>query len=171
MMPRCRPYLSQPTRCRALAAILLLWLACLPSAWALDVTLQAGYIPAAPPGAKVLAGYMTLHNRSTQPISLTVASSEAFQRVELHRSMRQGGTVRMVQLGRIEIPAQGALEFKPGGYHLMLIGPRHPLNPGTAVPIILRFDNGATLSGRLMVQAAHIPGQRPTHPLPPGQQH
>lgn len=168
MMPKTRARLSWPTRRRSLAAACMLWFVCLSSAWALDVALKAGYIPAAPSGAKVLAGYMTLHNRSTQPIFLTEASSEAFERVELHRSIRQGGMVRMTQLGRIEIPAQGALEFKPGDYHLMLIGPRRPLSPGTMVPILLRFDNGAALSGRLMVQAAHLPGQRPDHHSPPG---
>ena len=164
---RTRP--SQTTRRQAIAAaVCLLGLSWLSSTLAADVELKAGYIPAAPSSAKVLAGYMTLHNRTAQPIALTGASSTAFQRIELHRSVRQGSMVRMEQLGRIEIPAQGALEFKQGGHHLMLIGPRHPLSPGQAVPVVLQFDNGNTISSQLMVQAIHLPGQHPAQHQHPG---
>ena len=169
MMPESRPRPSRIIRRQAIAAVVcLLGLSWLSSALATDVELKAGYIPAAPSSAKVLAGYMTLHNRTTQPIALTGASSAAFERIELHRSVRQGSMVRMEQLGRIEIPAQGALEFKPGGYHLMLIGPRHPLSPGQAVPVVLQFDNGKTISSQLMAQAVHLPGQHPSQHQHPG---
>lgn len=167
MMPdESRTHPLRAARCQTIAAALvMLGLSCLSRAMAADVELKAGTIPAAPSSAKVLAGYMTLHNRTTQPIILTGASSAAFERIELHRSVRQGSMVRMEQLGRIEIPAQGALEFKPGGYHLMLIGPRQPMSPGQAVPVVLQFDNGKTISSQLMVQATHLPGQRPAqHP-------
>ena len=169
MMSESHTHPSRTTRRQAsAAAVCLLGLCWLCSALAADVELKAGYIPAAPSSAKVLAGYMTLHNRTTQPIALTGASSAAFERIELHRSVRQGSMVRMEQLGRIEIPAQGALEFKPGGYHLMLIGPHQPLSPGQAAPVVLQFDNGKTIGGQLMVQAVHLPGQRPSQHQHPG---
>jgi copper(I)-binding protein len=53
----------------------------------------------------------------------------------------------------VEVPAGGKAEFKPGGLHLMLIGPKKPLEMGGVVPIRLTFRSGATLDVQAMVMA------------------
>jgi copper(I)-binding protein len=61
-------------------------------------------------------------------------------------------TMRPVE-GGLEIPAGGAVELKPGGLHLMLIGLKAPLSEGGNVPLTLVFDNGMRVDAALSVRA------------------
>jgi len=40
----------------------------------------------------------------------------------------------------IEIAADGRVEFKPGGLHIMLIGLKRSLNPGSRFELVLEFE-------------------------------
>jgi copper(I)-binding protein len=51
--------------------------------------------------------------------------------------------MRMRQVERIEVPAAGRVELKPGGLHVMLIGLERPLQEDEVVPITLRFADGS----------------------------
>jgi len=48
--------------------------------------------------------------------------------------------MRMVDGGRIEIPAGGTVIMEPGGLHLMLINLTEPLEAGAAYPLTLKFE-------------------------------
>jgi copper(I)-binding protein len=78
----------------------------------------------------------------------------AAERVEVHNMSMDGGvmTMRPVE-GGLEIPAGGAVELKPGGLHLMLIGLKAPLTEGGSVPLTLVFDNGERIDAPLGVRA------------------
>ena len=45
--------------------------------------------------------------------------------------------------GGLSIPAKGAVELGPGGYHLMLTNPASTLKAGETVVLALRFKNSA----------------------------
>ena len=57
--------------------------------------------------------------------------------------------MRPVPGQRLEIPARGAVELKPGGLHLMLIGLKQQLKPGDKIEVTLSFEK----SGDKTVQA------------------
>ena len=103
------------------------------------------WIREAPPGAAALAGYMTVMNHGDQPRMLVGASSPAFGKVMLHRTVMEEGMAKMVHQHMVEIPAKGSLTFEPNGYHLMLMKPRQQLKAGDKVDITLEFKNGDTL--------------------------
>ena len=44
----------------------------------------------------------------------------------------------MVQ--KLEIPAGGIVELKPGGPHILLVGLRRQIRKGEAIPITLTFE-------------------------------
>lgn len=94
------------------------------------------WIRSAPPGAP-MAGYLELRNPGDQPLRCDGASSEAFDSVELHRSVVQDGMSRMLHGQVAELPPGGRLRFEPGGYHLMLFGARQPLANGDSAVILL----------------------------------
>jgi copper(I)-binding protein len=107
------------------------------------IMVQGPWVQEAPPTAKVNAGYMVLENHSGQAQVLTGASSPAFERVELHSTEISGGMARMVRQESIEIPAHGSFEFKPGGYHFMLINAKHAPQAGGKVQLMLTFADGS----------------------------
>lgn len=96
-------------------------------------------------------GYMTLKNASAQPLILIGASSVACRMLMLHRSERQGGMERMVEVRHLTVPARGAVHFAPGGYHLMCMQPK--MRPGQIVQVTLRFQDGGTITAAFSVYA------------------
>lgn len=108
----------------------------------LQVSVADAWINEAPPGATVLAGYMTLHNSSTQAHALVGAKSAGFAMVMMHRTEMEGGMAKMVHQEKVDIPAGGEVSFAPGGYHLMLMRPRQAYKAGDKVEITLLFKNG-----------------------------
>ena len=94
------------------------------------------------PGAKVMAGYMTLLNKFKLPLTLVDASSKDFRSVTIHRTVMQGGMVRMQQQTQIRIAPGKTIEFKPGSYHLMLMQPKKSFRYGDSTKVILHFAGG-----------------------------
>ena len=103
------------------------------------------WIQEAPPSAEILAAYMTLKNTSEESLIITSASSPAFERVEIHKSEIHEGMARMAHKESLEIPPHGQVEFKPGGYHFMLIGRKQPLRAGDKVGLTLTFSKRSEL--------------------------
>ncbi|HET7307073.1 MAG TPA: copper chaperone PCu(A)C [Gammaproteobacteria bacterium] len=107
------------------------------------------------PGDLPLAGYFTLHNNGTRPLKLTGATSPAFKRVQLHRSMTMHGMDEMKPIKAADAPAESTLTFAPGGYHLMMWRSRR-LKPGMRIPVTLKFADGQHLKVEFTVKR---PGQ------------
>lgn len=94
------------------------------------------------PAGLPAGGYMVLHNDSNRPVALVAASSPDYGQTMLHHSEMRDGTMHMLPVARVEVPAHGELQFKPGGYHIMLMQARHEVHPGDQVPVLLRFADG-----------------------------
>jgi copper(I)-binding protein len=125
-----------------------------PSAKSGAVSVTNAWSMATPPGAAVGAGYLTIQNQTGAAVRLVGGETPAAERVEVHTMSMEGGvmTMRPVE-GGLEIPAGGAVELKPGGLHLMLIGLKAPLSEGGNVPLTLVFDNGMRVDAALSVRA------------------
>jgi len=113
------------------------------------------------PGDLPDAGYFTLHNAARAPARLVGARSPAFGRVMVHRSVRRpDGRTRMLPVARIDVHAGGELRFAPGGYHLMLTRPHHPVRVGDTIPLTLIFADGREVTVSFRVLAASANGPR-----------
>ena len=66
------------------------------------------------------AGYFKLTNDG--PADVLMAVTANFSRVMMHQSLMQEGVMTMKHRMMVEVPAQGELEFAPGGYHVMFMG-------------------------------------------------
>lgn len=88
------------------------------------------WIPEAPPGASVMAGYMEIQNTSNKQIDIMTISSPSFKSIEIHQSREVDGFAKMLPQKKLSIPAKGKLILKSGSYHLMLIKPTQWLKHG-----------------------------------------
>ena len=96
------------------------------------------------------AAYMTIENTGSAADALIGASSPAATTVEVHETVvmgspapgasADGGMMGMQPVKRLEIPAGGTVELKPGSYHIMLIGLKQDLKVGDSVEITLTFE-------------------------------
>jgi periplasmic copper chaperone A len=105
-----------------------------------DVSIKAPWVRATAPAQKVAGGYMQIS--STTNARLLKLTSPLASSVELHASSMENGVMKMRYLEQLEIPAGKVIEFKPGSYHIMLIGLKKQLVEGDKVPLKLLFaDN------------------------------
>jgi len=117
-----------------------------------NITVHEAWIRAAAPNAPVLAGYMTVENKSSAGKSLIGAASPAFGDITIHRTEHADGVARMTHLPKIDIAAHGKLIFQPNGYHLMLTQPKRSLQAGDRVPMELKFAGGLRVSASFVVR-------------------
>jgi hypothetical protein len=93
------------------------------------------------------AVYFSLTNSGKAADGLRRAKSDVCEAVEIHLTKVENDRMMMaiVQEG-VEVPAKGKVEFKPGGYHMMLIGVRKPLKVGDKFPLTLEFEKSGELT-------------------------
>lgn len=125
--------------------IFILYLYCHAVTAAGEITVHDAWIKEAPPGAKVMAAYMTINNDSGREISLTGADSSKFGKIEFHITRVNDGIASMHRQDSINIAANSSFSFSPGGYHFMLFNPVSSLQSGDVIPLTLTFSDGRTL--------------------------
>jgi hypothetical protein len=123
------------------------------SAFAGDVAVTGGWFRALPASVPS-GGYFTLHNGSSKTITLTGASSPACGMLMLHKTEDKGGTMDMIDMPSIPVPAGTDLKFAPGGYHLMCTDVTPAMKPGATVPVTLELQGGAKLPATFVVKNA-----------------
>lgn len=143
-----------------LVAVVGLW-AVGANAAGMGVMVKNPWIREAPPSAMALGGFMVLQNMTDREVVLVGASSPDFSSVMLHRTIMDGGMSKMVHQKLIKVPAQGEVTFQPGGYHLMLMSPKHAIKAGDKIEITLKFRDGTTLPATFEVRRA-MGGAMPT---------
>lgn len=142
-----------PALPRALLAAAILALTALPAM--AEVTVTHAWVRAAPPGAGVMAGYMTLGNNGETEITLTGARSPQFARVEFHRTRQnEHGTTSMVPIRSLTLSPGETQRFSPGGQHLMLVAPQVQPEAGDSVQLVLETKSGEEIELTLPVRRA-----------------
>jgi copper(I)-binding protein len=112
------------------------------------------------PGALPAGAYVVLRNDGDRPVALTGADSSAYGMAMLHQSSQAGGNSRMAMVDALPIAAHGTQSLAPGGYHLMLMDAKQPVQPGDTVRIVLKFDDGSTLPVDFIARPASALGDK-----------
>lgn len=118
-----------------------------------SVTATDAWIRMPMPAGKDTAFFAIVDNHGVSPRAIVAAASEVAETVELHEMKMDNGMMRMSQVKRIDVPAGGRVELKPGGLHVMLFGLRKTLSAGDAVTLTLTFDDGTALPVLATVRA------------------
>lgn len=115
------------------------------------ITLSDGWAKAADTGMS--AAFGMLKNPTDKPIRIIGATSSYATAVQLHEVVSKDGAMVMQQkAGGFVLPANGMLELKPGGNHLMFMGITKPIKAGTMVPIILVTADGGLMKTKVMAK-------------------
>jgi len=101
------------------------------------------------------AGYFIIENSGKTDAKLQSAASATYGMVMLHQTTHKDGMSRMSETHDVAIPAQGRLEFKPGGYHAMLEQPHVAPAIGSQVAIDFFFDTGEKATAQCEVKPAN----------------
>jgi copper(I)-binding protein len=68
---------------------------------------------------------------------LVAASSPVAAVVEIHEMAMENNVMKMRAVPGLELPAGKAVDLKPGGYHVMLMGLKQQVKEGEVVPVTL----------------------------------
>jgi len=128
------------------------------------VTVSAPWTRATPGAAGNAAVYCELANAGAAADRLIGAETDAAARAELHGHTVQDGVMRMNKVDAIAVPAGGRAALAPGGFHLMLIGLKAPLEEGDAVAVTLRFETAGAIAIMVPVLGVGALGPPPAHP-------
>ena len=126
---------------------------------AAPVEVSGAWARAAVAGQQGTGAVMTLKAR--RPARLVGAASAVAGVVEIHRMSMEGNVMRMRAVPVLDLPADQAVELKPGGYHVMLLDLQQPLQAGQRIVVELQIE---TADGRRLRQPvdievrAHAPG-------------
>jgi copper(I)-binding protein len=123
-----------------------------------NVQIENAYTRATVPGQQVAGGFMKIENKGAAD-QLISASSPIADEVQLHTMTMEDNVMKMRQVKAIDIPANGSVELKPGGLHIMFMGIKEPLAAGGSIPVKLKFAKAGEVEVKLPVNA--MSGQAP----------
>ncbi|MBX9708817.1 MAG: copper chaperone PCu(A)C [Caulobacteraceae bacterium] len=97
-----------------------------------------------PNGRQVTGCYMTL-TAATNDTLVSVESPVAAMG-QIHETRMESNMMMMRELeAGLPLPAAEAVQLKPGGNHIMLMGVREPLLAGQTLPLTLTFSSAAPM--------------------------
>jgi copper(I)-binding protein len=121
------------------------------SAHAADVDVGSIHISqpwarATPKGATSAAAYMTVTNNGKTADRVSCVSSDASAECQIHSMTMDNGVMVMRPVdGGLEIKPGETVTLRPGGFHMMLLNLKHPLEQGNSLQATLKFDSGGTV--------------------------
>ena len=123
---------------QALLFAALLLASCKPANAPPAVSVDGAWARATVPGQMGSAAYFTIRNAGGADTLLSVTSPAAS--ASLHSTRVNNGVMRMRPLATLDIPANGTVELKPDGTHVMLMDVKQPLQAGTTLELDLKFE-------------------------------
>ena len=91
------------------------------------------------PAQKMSGGFLKIENKGGAD-KLISASSSVSKTMELHTMVMDGNIMKMREVKGIDVPANGSVELKPGGLHLMFMDLNEQLKPGSTFKVKLKFE-------------------------------
>jgi hypothetical protein len=139
------------------------------------ITTSDAWARNAPKTAGAGAAYMVIANTSSAADALVSAKSDVAKTVEVHETYEMTSAAPMAsetpaesgmpaasmgtpmmgmrKIDRLDVPAGGKVELKPGGHHIMLIELTRELKVGDKVEITLTFEKAGDVKVTAEVRA------------------
>lgn len=124
---------------------------------------------ATPKGSTIGGGYLKITNNGTAPDRFVGGSSDVSKSVELHEMTMDNGVMKMRAMGKgVEIAPGQTVEFKPGGYHIMFVGLKKPLEKGQRVKATLDFEKAGKVDVEFLIESIGAQSGTSDNAMPPG---
>jgi copper(I)-binding protein len=104
-----------------------------------QTTVKEAWVRGTVPQQQASGAFMQI--TSAQGGRLVAVSTPMASVAEVHEmKMADGGVMKMAAVPALDLPAGKAVELKPGGYHIMLMGLKQQLKAGDSVPLTLTIQ-------------------------------
>ncbi len=113
------------------------------------------------------AAYLTVRNTGDEDDALVAASSDVAEMVGLHETVTEGAMMKMQAVEEIAVPAGGEAILEPGGYHVMLMQLKGPLEEGDTFDMTLTFAEAGTVDVAVAVKPFVVSDERVDDPYNP----
>mgnify|MGYP001217610419 FL=1 len=110
------------------------------------------HMNAMPPGQTRAAVYLKLENPAPRERMIQYVATPIAGTTEVHRHFHEDGMMKMRAVPHARVAAQSTLEFKPGGYHIMLLDVAEAPEVGSRFPLTFEFDGGERLEVEVEVR-------------------
>ena len=102
------------------------------------------------------AFYFKAINNSNKADTLLSVKSDVAKMVQMHETFSKNGMMGMRQVKAIPIKSKSTLEFKPGGYHVMVMNLKKDLKKGSLAEFTLHFKYAGDVTVKAPVK---MPGE------------
>jgi hypothetical protein len=93
------------------------------------------------------AVYLTISNSGDKADKLLSVTTDAAQKASVHQTVVTNNIAQMIAVdGGLDIPANGKVSFRPGGYHIMIENLTHDLIAGGTIKVTLTFQSGTVIN-------------------------
>jgi copper(I)-binding protein len=113
------------------------------------VKVQGAWARASVQGQKGTGAFMQL--TAKDGARLVRAESPAAGVTEVHEMKMDGDVMKMRAVPSLELPPGKTVELKPGGYHVMLLDLKAPLQKDSSVPLTLVFQDAKGQESKLQL--------------------
>ena len=114
---------------------------------AAPVKVEGAWVRATVTGQKSSGAYMRI--TASAATRLLGVSSPVAGLAEVHEMKMTGNVMTMREAAPIDLPGGKTVDFKSGGYHLMLMDLKQPLLSGSSIPLTLKFRDAAGVESTL----------------------
>ncbi|MFM7000661.1 MAG: copper chaperone PCu(A)C [Limnohabitans sp.] len=127
------------------------------------VKVESAWARATVQGQKATGAFMKL--TAPQATRLISVSTPVAGVAEIHEMKMDGGVMSMRALPVLDLPANQAVELKPGSYHVMLMDLKAPLMKGGSVALTLVFKDAKGVESKQQISVPVNTGmpQMPNH--------
>jgi copper(I)-binding protein len=126
-----------------------------------QVKVEGGWARATVQGQKATGAFMKL--TAPQATRLVAVSSPVAGVAEVHEMKMDGSVMQMRAIPALDLPANQAVELKPGSYHLMLMDLKAPLMKDSSVALTLTFKDAKGVETRQQVSVPVTTGMPQGH--------
>jgi periplasmic copper chaperone A len=97
-------------------------------------------------------GFMKITAREDlQLVGISTSLTKSAEVHEMRPNKTDANVMEMREVKSVALPKGQAVEFKPGGYHLMFMDLKQVLKNGDSIPVTLRFTNAKGQASKLDV--------------------
>jgi copper(I)-binding protein len=123
-----------------------------------SIHISTPWARATPNGAAAGAAYMTVTNKGTVSDRLNCVSDDASAQCQIHSMTMENGVMKMRPVeGGLEIKPGETVTLAPGGFHMMLLDLKAPLEQGKTLKATLKFDHAGTVDVEYPIAAIGAP--------------
>lgn len=98
--------------------------------------------------------FLVIKNEGETDDRLIAISSPVAEKAELHEMTMDGDIMKMRAVEAVDLPAGRRVALEPGGFHIMLMGLKKPLEETRTFPVTLTFEKAGNVTVTAVVEKA-----------------